>query len=91
MAVVIDEAFFASLVGLEPEKHLSNADIAWFVVGYDAAKGGWKLAKRNVVYTRLESSVRALTGGVPLSKERFEEQLRSKLRASHPDHPLAKS
>jgi len=27
MAVVIDEAFFSSLVGLEPERHLSNAEI----------------------------------------------------------------
>ncbi len=35
MAVVIDEAFFGSLVGLEREKHLSNSEIAWFVVGYD--------------------------------------------------------
>jgi len=37
MAVVIDEAFFSSLVGLEREKHLSNAEIAWFVVGYEPA------------------------------------------------------
>ncbi len=37
MAVVIDEAFFGSLVGLEREKHLSNAEIAWFVVGYERA------------------------------------------------------
>ncbi len=35
MAVVIDEAFFSSLVGLQPERHLSNAEIAWFVVQYN--------------------------------------------------------
>lgn len=35
MAVVIDEAFFASLVGLAEEKYLSNSEIAWFGVGYD--------------------------------------------------------
>jgi hypothetical protein len=90
MAVIIDEAFFASLVGLERERHLSNADIAWFVVGYDAAPGGWKLAKREVAFTKLESSVKALTGGVPLSKERFEEQLRAKLAVKHPEHPLVR-
>jgi len=79
MAVVIDEAFFASLVGLDRERHLSNAEIVWFVVGYDAKPGGWTLVKREVVFTKLEASVKSLTGGVPLSKERFEEQLRFKM------------
>jgi len=89
MAVVVDEAFFASLIGLEREKHLSNAEIAWFVVGYDPAPQGWRLSRREVVFTKLDSSVKALTGGVPLSKERFEEQLRCKLGKTHPQHPLA--
>jgi len=89
MAVVIDEAFFGSLVGLDRERHLSNAEIAWFVVGYDAKPGGWKLFPREVVFTKLDASVKSLTGGVPLSKERFEEQLRVKLGMSAPSHPLA--
>jgi hypothetical protein len=89
MAVVIDIAFFESLVGLEREKHLSNSEIAWFVVGYDEGPKGWELSPREVVFTKLDASVKALTGGVPLSKERFEEQLRVKLRTSHPSHPLA--
>lgn len=88
MAVIIDEAFFESLVGLEAEKHLSNAEIAWFVVGYDLTQNGWKLQPRKAVYSRLDSSVKALTGGLPLSQEQFEEQLRSKLAAIHPGHPL---
>jgi hypothetical protein len=79
MAVVIDEAFFDSLVGLDRERHLSNAEIAWFVVGYDPKPGGWTLVPREVVFTKLDASVKSLTGGVPLSKERFEEQLRLKL------------
>ena len=89
LAVVVDEAFFASLVGLEREKHLSNAEIAWFVVGYDQTPRGWKLSAREVVFTKLDSSVKALTGGVPLSKERFEEQLRLKLGVLDANHPLA--
>lgn len=89
MAVVVDEPFFGSLVGLEREKYLSNAEIGWFVVGYDPAPHGWKLSPREVVFTKLESSVKALTGGVPLSKEKFEEQLRAKLFAIDPSHPLA--
>ena len=88
MAVVIDEAFFDSLVGLEREKHLSNSEIAWFVVGYDPVPNGWVLTPREVVFTRLDSSVKALTGGTPLSKERFEDQLFRKLRTLSPDHPL---
>lgn len=79
MAVVIDEAFFASLVGLDRERHLSNAEIVWFVVGYDPRPGGWTLVERDVVFTKLDASIKSLTGGVPLSKERFEEQLRFKL------------
>ena len=90
MAVVVDEAFSKSLVGLEREKYLSNAEIAWFVVGYDETSTGWKLAKRDVVFTKLDSSVKALTGGVPLSKERFEDQLRAKLSTVRPDHPLVR-
>jgi hypothetical protein len=89
MAVVIDEAFFGSLVGLEREKHLSNSEIAWFVVGYDPKPGGWTLIPREVVFTKLDASVKSLTAGVPLSKERFEEQLREKLKTTAPSHPLA--
>ncbi|MGA9453298.1 MAG: hypothetical protein WBW41_18380 [Verrucomicrobiia bacterium] len=54
-------------------------EIAWFIVGYDSKPGGWTLFPREVVFTRLDASVKSLTGGVPLSKERFEEQLRLKL------------
>jgi hypothetical protein len=88
MAVVIDEAFFSSLLGLEREKHLSNSEIAWFVVGYDPKPGGWQLVQREVVFTKLDASIKSLTGGVPLSKERFEDQLRSKLGVIAPSHPL---
>lgn len=84
VAVVIDEAFFSSLANLDRERHLSNAEIVWFVVGYDARPGGWTLVPREVVYTKLDASVKALTGGVPLSKERFEEQLRFKLGQLNP-------
>jgi hypothetical protein len=80
MAVVIDEAFFSSLVGLEREKHLSNAEIAWFVVKYELKSNRWKLAPKEVVFSHLDASVKALTGGVPLSKEKFEAQLQEKLQ-----------
>jgi len=79
LAVVIDEGFFGSLVDLDRERHLSNAEIVWFVVGYDPKPNGWTLVPREVVFTKLDASVKSLTGGTPLSKERFEEQLRFKL------------
>jgi len=79
LAVVIDEGFFGSLVSLDRERHLSNAEIAWFVVGFESKTGGWTLVPREVVFTKLDASVKSLTGGVPLSKEKFEDQLRLKL------------
>lgn len=91
MAVVIDEAFFGSLVGLERERHVSNAEIGWFVVRYEPAPGAWKLIEQDVVFTRLDSSVKALTGGVPLPRGEFEEQLRRKIRSLSPQHPLVAS
>ena len=88
MAVVIDEAFFSSLLDLEREKHLSNAEIAWFVVGYEPIERGWKLVPRELVFTKLDASVKSLTGGVPLSRERFEQQLKFKLTNVYPQHPF---
>jgi hypothetical protein len=85
MAVVIDEAFFGSLVGLAPERHLSNAEIVWFVVKYALKSNRWKLTPKEVAFSQLDTSVKALTGGVPLSRERFEAQLEEKLR-SKPKH-----
>ncbi|MBF6568014.1 MAG: hypothetical protein IVW54_03950 [Candidatus Binataceae bacterium] len=62
------------------------------MVGYDqAGPRGWILKRRKVVFTKLQSSVVALTGGVPLSKESFEEELRIRLRRAHPHHPLGAS
>jgi len=90
MAVVIDEAFFGSLVGLEAKDDLSNADIAWFVVGYDQDTK-WTLVPRRVVFSDLISSVRALTGGKALPRHEFEAQLRLKLAETYPDHPLVSS
>lgn len=88
MAVVIDEPFFSSLLGLEEERHLSNAEIVWFVVSYQQTGQGWKMVPGRAVYTKLEASVKALTGGVPLPREQFEKQLLKKLRVIQPTSPL---
>lgn len=88
MAVVIDEPFFGSLIGLEEERHLSNAEIVWFVVSYEPTPTGWRMVPGKAVFTKLESSVKALTGGVPLPKEQFEAQLLNKLKLIQPASPL---
>ena len=88
MAVVIDEPFFGSLIGLEEERYMSNAEIVWFVVSYEPTAAGWRMVPGKAVFTKLESSIRALTGGVPLPKEKFEAQLLNKLKLIQPASPL---
>lgn len=82
MAVCVDEAFFAELVGLEEVKHLSNADIAWFVVKYEPDGGSFRLARSRCFYSKLDNTLKALTGGVPLPQEAFEAQIRAKLTSA---------
>lgn len=88
LAVVVDEPFFNSLVGLDRERYLSNAEIVWFVAGYEPTATGWRMVPKDAVFTKLESSVKALTGGTPLPLEKFESQLLAKLRIAAPDSPL---
>ena len=81
MAVVVDAPFFKSLGPMVAIPHLSNSDIAWFVVDYDPATGAVSLMK--TVFTTLESSVEALTAGIPKSREAFEEKLAGLLTATN--------
>lgn len=75
MAVVVDLPFFKSLGPIISVPHLSNSDIAWYVVDYHPTTGAMTLHSR--VYTTLEISVEALTAGIPKSREAFEEKLGS--------------
>lgn len=79
MAVCVDESFFDELVGIKAVPHLSNADLAWFVVSYRTIDGRFQLCRKKHVFSTLESTVKALTGGVPLPQESFESQIRAKL------------
>ncbi|MFN4096261.1 MAG: NotI family restriction endonuclease [Sphingomonas sp.] len=73
MAVVVDKPFFNSLGTMTRVPHISNCDIAWFVVDYSVSDGAISLDQ--TVFTTLESSVEALTAGVPLSLEAFEMEM----------------
>lgn len=80
MAVVIDKAFWESLSEMRETRDLSNAEIAWFVVSFsDPREGRFVLSPHEVHYTTLTNAVEGLTGGTPMSLERFERELRARL------------
>ena len=79
MAVVVDESFFGALGEMTAVKHVSNADIAWFVVRYDESSGEARLKPAFVHLTTLEHAVEGLTAGRPVSLDVFESRIREKL------------
>ena len=87
MAVVVDQDFFDALGPMEDVRHVSNCDIAWFVVKYDESANNAKLVAEAVHLTTLERAVEGLTAGVPVSLELFEERIRAKLVRANPQSP----
>ncbi|HOG47107.1 MAG TPA: NotI family restriction endonuclease [Anaerolineae bacterium] len=81
MAVVVDRAFFAALAPMAEVSHVSNCDIAWFVVRYDENAG---LVPDKVFLTTLEQAVEGITAGAPVSLEVLEERIRAKLAQLSP-------
>lgn len=80
MAIVVDWAFFHSMGEMEHTKHLSNADIAWFIADFveDPASGRFQLKIVDEVYTTLESATLGLTGGIPVAQGDFEARIKAK-------------
>lgn len=82
-AVVVDKAFWNSLGEIREGRDLSNAEIVWFIVSYEPdASNNFRLRRDTVHYTTLSNAVESLTGGTPMSRERFESELRARLKAS---------
>ncbi len=79
MAVVVDEAFFAALGPMDHVRHVSNCDIAWFIVRFEETGQGFILHPSVMRLTTLERAVEGLTGGTPVSADVFEERIRAKL------------
>jgi hypothetical protein len=80
MAVVIDKAFWESLSEMRETRDLSNSEIAWFVVSFSEQEPGrFALKPHEMHYTTLSNAVEGLTGGTPMSLERFERELRDRL------------
>jgi hypothetical protein len=83
MAVVIDKAFWESLSEMRETKDLSNCEIVWFVVSFaPGIDGRFTLRRDEVHYTTLSNAVEGLTGGTPMSLERFEREIRARLSPS---------
>lgn len=80
MAIVVDRAFFESLGEIESVEDLSNADIAWFVLGFgDGSDQRSGLVCEEVRLTTLEKTIEMLTGGQPVSLRDFEAMLKSRI------------
>lgn len=80
MAVVIDKAFWNSLGAMREVKEVSNCEIVWFVVSFATSTNGrFALMRHEVHFTTLDNAVEGLTGGTPMSLDRFENQLRARL------------
>jgi hypothetical protein len=81
MAVVVDRAFFDSIGEMDKVAHLSNADIAWFIVRFEEVKGQKinRIVRDEVRYTTLERSVEGLTGGKPVPLPVFEARIAEKI------------
>jgi hypothetical protein len=83
MAVVIDRSFWESLSEMREVKDLSNCEIVWFVLSFGSAEdGGFTLKRDAVHYTTLGGAVEGLTGGTPMSLDRFEVGIRDRLMHS---------
>ena len=79
MAVVVDLPFWESLGSITEVDHVSNCDIAWFVMKYRHNGTRFCMEQAGLHLTTLERAVEGLTGGKPTSLSDFEKALLAKL------------
>jgi hypothetical protein len=80
MAVVVDAAWFrVNVVGVETVSHLSNCDIAWFLVNYDESTDPATITIGKPRLQTLERAVEGLTGGFPVTLPEFEAKIKEKV------------
>jgi hypothetical protein len=79
MAVVVDRPFFESMGRMEVVPEISNCDLIWFVVDFDfdAARGLFTVRRHESHAMTLEEAVKGLTGGTPISQNKFESEIKS--------------
>lgn len=79
MAVVVDRGFFDAMGEMDTVRHVSNCDIAWFVVRYDEKGAVAELTPDEVYFTTLERSVEGLTAGLPVDLQTFEQRILARI------------
>jgi hypothetical protein len=80
MAVAVDRAWFrTNVVNVESVSHLSNADIAWFLIDYDESTDPATIKIGIPEMQTLERAVEGLTGGSPVTLPEFEAKIVEKL------------
>lgn len=84
MAVVVDLPFWESLGCIIEVDHVSNCDIAWFVMKYRHDGTRFCMEPAGLHLTTLDHAVEGLTGGKPTSLSAFEKTLRTKLADASP-------
>ena len=60
---------------------MSNAEIVWFVVSYEPTAAGWRMVPGKAVFTKLESSIRALTGGSTFAQREIRSAITQQVEA----------
>jgi hypothetical protein len=90
MAVVVDRAFFDSIGEMDRVGHISNSDIAWFVVKFEEVEGTaqMRIVRDEIRYTTLERSVEGLTGGKPVTLPTFQSRIAEKIVHPEPARPV---
>jgi hypothetical protein len=91
MAVVVDLPFWESLGSITEVDHVSNCDIAWFVMKYRHDGTRFCMQPAGLHLTTLDRAVEGLTGGKPTSLSEFEKTLRAKLADAPPPSSRASS
>jgi len=81
-AVVVDRSFWDSLTDMPRVEHVSNCDIAWFIMDFRHGPNGFRIEVGEVFLTTLTDAVSGLTGGKPASLEGFETSLAQKKKRS---------
>jgi hypothetical protein len=91
MAVVVDLPFWESLGNITEVDHVSNCDIAWFVMKYQHDGMRFCMEPASLHLTTLDRAVEGLTGGKPTSLSDFERNLHVKLAHALPHSRQASS
>ena len=77
IAVALNKGFFGTLPNLEPVDE-KEANVAWFIYDVENVSGRYKLTRIDVVYTRFDRALSAITQAHPGSLEDFLKVLQSK-------------